>query len=305
MDDDVDDDDGSSSLPLPTRLESRLEDITLPSLDSTAAIKWQRRRQRRNLQKQTQSLFERSLWMAQCWTEKGLKAASTAVTDQDWQRALDCWDNALEIYQTLTPNHTQVANVQNNRGIALGKLKRSNLALQALYQALQIRQLELQEVRTTSSLLVVVSTLHNIANVQQEVGNLSEALRVLVQAKHTLWNTNTTTKEAENNGHKDDCSDRSKWHQSARLCVAMGHLYYQAEHWKDAKEAYNDAQAVYQQLLADDDGLRNEVLIQELWNVKADLKEVEEAQLLDASSLEPSLQPVQQQLDQLSFIIEP
>jgi hypothetical protein len=69
-------------------------------------------------------------------------------------------------------------------------------------------------------------------------------------------------------------------------------LYYQADHWKDAQEAYSDALAVYQRLLSttksstsnsdddindhdDHDHLLDDVLRQELWSVYADIKELE------------------------------
>jgi tetratricopeptide (TPR) repeat protein len=181
--------------------------------------------------------------MAQSWNEKGLHAASNAHTEEEWRYALECWNNSLEIYQTLTPNSQQVANVQNNRGIALGKIHRTTEALRALREALRIRKLFLLQdaddddddpssssSTTDDPLLVVVGTLHNIANVQQEANQLPDALQTLAEAKHTLWNTTPGTTVVEDDGDGGDSDEESrrrrhlkeKWHQSARICVAMG-----------------------------------------------------------------------------------
>eukprot|EP00536_Pseudo-nitzschia_multiseries_P014881 jgi/Psemu1/40455/gm1.40455_g len=58
-----------------------------------------------------------------------------------WGSALVCWNNALEVYRSLLgPSHERVADVQNNRGIALGKLRRFGEALEALGMALEARK---------------------------------------------------------------------------------------------------------------------------------------------------------------------
>jgi hypothetical protein len=154
-------------------------------------------------------------------------------------------------------------------------------------------------------ILVLVSTLHNIANVHQEAGQLSQALQVLVQAKDVLWKDVNDTEDDDGDGGDNDKDKKrrniylrpgvrhggerqrrhrhpQRWHQSARLCTAMGHVYYQAEHWKDAKEAYHDALEIYERLIRPHDDNENEeqqdLLIEELLNVRADIYELNERQ---------------------------
>jgi tetratricopeptide (TPR) repeat protein len=300
----------------PTNLTWQLDQA---ALSPTSAHRWQQRRARRNQQKAT-PILQRSLGMAKAWNAKGLQAAQHL----QWTHALECWDNALEIYTALLGNqHGHVANVQNNRGIALGKLQRTHPALQALHAALAIRHSQWQKAKSNSvassddgndddddesssnsnsssndssdggnpvvtssdPVLVVVSTLHNIANVHQEAGDYSQALQVLVQAKQTLWwQDDNPEEEAAAAAAQDNALVHSttpaatdaaalKWHQAARLCAAMGHVYYQAGgcHWKDAREAYHDALHVYQRLVKSHPQLQSE-----LQAVQADLEELDD-----------------------------
>lgn len=338
-----------------------------PSMVSSTAQQQQQQQQRyrlrrakRNAQKASIPIVQRSLCLAQTWNQKGLDlAAATATATADpnnvthsWTRALQCWDNALEIYSTLLgPLHPHVANVQNNRGIALGKLQQTPQALQALHVALDIRQCALSRRRqqkqsqqqqsqqqdgddddcssnashdssssstsTSSSpqqqqqhqgdadnvdpdsVLVVVSTLHNIANVHQEAGNYSQALQTLVQAKQTLWQQSPPPRDDDDNDDDDDerlnmsdsnsTDNAEKWHQSARLCAAMGSVYYQAQQWKDAREAYQDALHLYQELVVSvqehpaQPQQQPQQLRDELFAVRADLEELDEWYFLQPS----------------------
>jgi tetratricopeptide (TPR) repeat protein len=228
--------------------------------------------------------------MAKTWNTRGLEAAQHS----NWNQALESWDNALEIYQTLlSSSHTHVANVQNNRGIALGKLQRTDEALQALQRALEIRQNNHDD--TATATLTVVTTLHNIANVHQETGNFADALRVLALAKDMLWTTTNNNNNIDNDTRLSLTFPR--WHQSARLCTAMGHVYHQAEQWRDAREAYHDALHIYQRLVDFVDAHHTtdrprlaepsppppppprDSLVHELWAVRADLEEMETRRL--------------------------
>jgi tetratricopeptide (TPR) repeat protein len=61
-----------------------------------------------------------------------------------------------------------------------------------------------------------------MANVLHQVGNLQAALEVFGQAKALHPNATDPI-------------------QTARICTAMGHVYYQAKQWVDARDAFQDA----------------------------------------------------------------
>lgn len=211
------------------------------------------RRERRN----KRTVFQRSLTLAQGWNNKGLAMAGNGTraeqqhqqqqqARQYWDSALECWDNALEIYRSLLgESHERVADVQNNRGIALGKLGRFDKAFEALGIALKARKKQQQysgesyndTAAPTAS--AIVSTLHNIANVFRDAGNPSEALRVLAEAQQTL-NVHSRNSTLHQKHHS--------WHQSARLSTAIGHVYYESHAWREARSAYGEALTTYNQL---------------------------------------------------------
>ena len=214
------------------------------------------RRERRN----KLTVFQRSLTLAQGWNNKGLAMAGNATRAEQqhppsssnpwWESALECWDNALEIYRSLLgESHERVADVQNNRGIALGKLGQFEKAFEALGMALEARKKQHhrghnqqeEETEIAPSCAAIVSTLHNIANVFRDAGNPSEALRILAEAQQTL----------ELQHDDDDCSWHHlhhSWHQSARLSTAIGHVYYESQAWREARTAYGEALTMYYQL---------------------------------------------------------
>ena len=247
------------------------------------------RRERRN----KLTIVQRSMTLAQGWNNKGLTMAGTATkVEQEyqhqggcnnglpqhqqqqqgqacpehwWESSLECWDNALEIYRSLLGEyHERVADVQNNRGIALGKLGRFDEALLALGMALEARKKQeqrregdhssnnsnspfknpqqQQESPDVSTSAAIVSTLHNIANVFRDAGNPSEALRVLVEAQDTLKDSVGEVSCCPIY-HRQHC-----WHQWARLSTAIGHVNFESESWRDARTAYGEALEIYEKL---------------------------------------------------------
>eukprot|EP00980_Cylindrotheca_fusiformis_P008549 scaffold1813_cov109-Cylindrotheca_fusiformis.AAC.7 len=158
------------------------------------------------------------------WNAKGLTKAKLG----QWKQALACWDKALEIRQQMASPSSrkdalEVANTWNNRGIAQGKLGQFDKAMFSLHRAYEIRCSQLG-----SNHSQVISTLHNIANVHQQQGNLTLALEVFGNAKNRLLSNS-----------KDDSAKNPML--VARICTAIGHVYYQAQQWVDSKDAYQDA----------------------------------------------------------------
>ncbi len=218
------------------------------------------RRERRN----KLTVFQRSLTLAQGWNNKGLAMAGNATRAEQhhqhqqqspkqwWESALECWDNALEIYRSLLgESHERVADVQNNRGIVLGKLGKFEEAFEALGMALEARKKQHDrchnknrnsEQETAPSSSAIVSTLHNIANVFRDAGKPSEALRILVEAQQTLQLQGPTNKTLSLHHLHHSL------HQSARLSTAIGHVYYESQAWREARTAYGEALSKYHQL---------------------------------------------------------
>ena len=169
------------------------------------------------------------------WNAKGL----TKAKQGRWEAALACWDNALEIrLQICDPSclkdQLEVANTWNNRGIALGKLGQYHNAIQALEEAYQIRKALLDPGHPQ-----VVSTLHNIANVHQQQGDLTTALQVFGTAKSLL--VQSLVAASASLGHSHTAANNTDPMLLARICTAIGHIYYQAQQWIDSRDAYQDA----------------------------------------------------------------
>jgi len=174
---------------------------------------------------------KRSMALGNGWNAKGL----TKAKQGRWDAALACWDNALDIrLQISDPRYAkdqlEVANTWNNRGIALGKLGQYHNAIQALQEAYQIRNVLLGEGHQQ-----VVSTLHNIANVHQQQGDLTTALQVFGKAKNLLAKSSSSTTGGSKKITNTDPM------LLARICTAIGHIYYQAQQWVDSRDAYQDA----------------------------------------------------------------
>lgn len=242
------------------------ETTTTSATDSSDALQRRIRRPR-----SPHSIYRKSIAMGNAWNAKGLAKAQQGL----WAEALGCWDNALEIrVHLLGRNHLDVANIYNNRGIALGKVGRTTEALESLQNALEIRW-HLWELSTDKCYDPILSTLHNMANVHQQAGDLQQALHVFGQARE-LGSRQTNNMSM------------------ARICVAMGHVYYQAEHWIDARDAYLDAvqlyraerrlqqQQVKQTQTQDDDMLTAAILTcqQELADVERDIHDLDRRLIL-------------------------
>jgi tetratricopeptide (TPR) repeat protein len=155
--------------------------------------------------------------LGNAWNAKGLRKA------QEGQRegALNCWDRALAIRKDLDPKR-DLANTMNNRGIALGKLGQYQAACDSLTNALHYYHDDDgddDDDKTKENEIIMANTLHNLANVHQQAGNLPLALQVFRNAK-------------------DACRDNL---QLGRVCTAMGHAYVEAQQWKDARSSYQEA----------------------------------------------------------------
>jgi tetratricopeptide (TPR) repeat protein len=204
------------------------------------------------------------------WNAKGLKKAREGL----WKDALACWDVALELrLPLLPPTSEEVANTWNNRGIALGKLGDYLQALESLNKALEIRLHNNNnsnnddngngstKKKTTS---VIISTYHNIANVHQQAGDYNKALAIFGIAKALCY-------------EGGDAKDYPSMVSMARLCTAMGHVYYQAEQWVDARDAYYDAVWVYQQIVVVAEHKHHHAELKEL---RKDIREIDQKIIL-------------------------
>jgi len=207
-----------------------------PRIPSNSRVQTNKTPTRTRTLTNTPGIFKkRSMALGNGWNAKGL----TKAKQGQWEAALACWDNALEIRLQITDpscrkDQLEVANTWNNRGIALGKLGQYHNALEALEEAYQIRNALLGG--DTEGHPQVVSTLHNIANVHQQQGDLTTALKVFGKAKSLL------AKSAyQNNGNNGNKSNNNDPMLLARICTAIGHIYYQAQQWIDSRDAYQDA----------------------------------------------------------------
>jgi hypothetical protein len=209
----------SSSLSSPhKRLDRQLfpADITSPSKSISASSKLTPPRHPTSMLNKTppkeSPFYKKSIQIGNGWNAKGLKKAKQGL----WGDALACWDNALEIRsQVLGDSHLDVANTYNNRGIALGKLGKWESAVQSLEKALEIRT----KVGVQGS-----SIIHNIANVHHQAGDFEGAIQLFCYSKRVQQQ-----------------ADQGKANQLQVQCIAIGHIYYEALQYRDAREAYLDA----------------------------------------------------------------
>eukprot|EP00980_Cylindrotheca_fusiformis_P028709 scaffold22639_cov105-Cylindrotheca_fusiformis.AAC.3 len=162
------------------------------------------------------------------WNAKGLQKAKQGL----WQDALNCWDRALAI--DSSGNHDRVAKTYNNRGIALGKLGQYKDACHSLNIALQYytskSNTTMEEYNRN---MITANTLHNLANVHQQAGKLILALQVFQKAKDAC----TKAIAAATTTNKGNTAKL----QLGRVCTAMGHVFVEAQQWKDAKRSYQEA----------------------------------------------------------------
>lgn len=181
------------------------------------------------------------------WNAKGLQKA----TKQDWEGALQCFENALQVrIQVLGENHRVVANTMNNAGIAMGRLGREQEAMGHLEKALKIRTL----LHGTNH-ADVAATLHNIGNVRQQMADYQGALESFTKAKRILAQL---------------LGDSSV--QVARAWNAIGHVHFEAHDFTGAHDAYTHAHDAFRRAGRPEDDI-------EVEQTKLDLEEAE--QLLD------------------------
>ena len=192
---------------------------------------------------------QRSIATGNGYNAKGI----TKARQGRWVDALSCWENALEIRSQIassppndgdipqdSPNQLllDVANTQNNIGIALGKLNRTDEAVASLQIALAIRQQEYRYSDSGRGHPEIAATLHNLGNVFQQAGDFLRAIDYFGECRYyqELWHGTVTHVEV------------------ARACLAMGHTYHQAGEFHDAQAAYHDALQIFAQVgLSKDD----------------------------------------------------
>lgn len=164
---------------------------------------------------------KRSIAIGNGWNAKGLHKAKKG----SWESALTCWENALEIRsQVLGETHPDVANTCNNIGIALGKLDRYDEAIEILERALELRAKH----HGTREHVEVAATLHNIGNVLHAAQDCAGAIQC-------FWDAKLLQEQLLGPHHV----------QVARACVAIANVYYEAQQYEDAREAYCDALQVF------------------------------------------------------------
>lgn len=160
---------------------------------------------------------QKSISIGNGYNSKGLHKARQG----DYVGALKCFEDALAVRtQIYGDTHIDVANSYNNIGIALLKLNRLDEAVGNLQKALEIR-------RKTENLTEVAATLHNLGNVFQQQGNFATAIQYFLESRDLQEDTLGNHIEV------------------ARACVAIGHTYYQAELFQDARLAYMDALRIF------------------------------------------------------------
>lgn len=157
------------------------------------------------------------------WNAKGLQKAKIG----EWEDALLCWENALEIrLQILGENHSDVSNTLNNMGIALGRLGRCDEAMTLLNRALKIRT---RVHGANVHHLEIAATLHNIGNVFQQMKDYDGALRCFEETKRAqvaiLSEHDVLVARTEN---------------------AIGHLNYECNRFEEALDAYESARDIFQ-----------------------------------------------------------
>lgn len=170
------------------------------------------------------NIYSKSIGFGNSYNAKGIEQARMGV----WNEALHLWEKALEVRLcVLGDKHVDVANTYNNIGIAQGKLGLQVEALQSLRKALDIRKDYYGLVHKE-----VAATLHNIGNVYQQNGELEAALQCFFECKVQQEHIMGSSQHAE----------------VARACIAIGHCYYEADAYVDAREAYMDALTIFRSI---------------------------------------------------------
>jgi len=212
-----------------------------------------------NLSPSIHSFRKQSIMIGNGWNAKGLEKAQQGK----WDKALACWENALEIrQQVLGDDHSDVANTWNNIGIALGKLERFTAALAAMQKALELRI----SAHGTEKHTEVAATYHNLANIHQQAENYQEALKLLA----------TSMSISQSLLGKKDI-------QVARTRMAMGHAHFDAQEYLEARTAYREALGIMEicHRAGDRGGLDCSLEIEQC---QMDIQETEQLLLANASA---------------------
>lgn len=193
---------------------------------------------------------QRSISIGNGWNAKGLAKAKLG----NWEDALMCWENALEIRtQVLGEDHVDVANTYNNMGIAYGRIGQISQALSFLENALDIRTKHYGENHPQ-----VAATLHNMGNALQQAGELDAAVDCFARAKNI----------------QQDLYNDHHHIQVARASLAMGHAYYQGKHYEKAHEAFCESLGIFERLSAEEDEGGTKYA-SEIRDTRADVQELE------------------------------
>jgi tetratricopeptide (TPR) repeat protein len=162
------------------------------------------------------------------WNSEGLQNAKVG----QWEKAVYCWENALEIrLQLLGDYHPDVANTWNNMGIALGKMRDHDRAMMCLNRTLEIRTFWILQHSSSGSNthnqdLEIAATIQNMGNILQQMNDYNGALACFEQAKATQIAV------------KEDFL-------VARTCAAMGRLHFENLKLDEALDSYKDALLFY------------------------------------------------------------
>ncbi|KAI2500199.1 hypothetical protein MHU86_14274 [Fragilaria crotonensis] len=161
------------------------------------------------------------------WNAEGLQNAKTG----QWEKAVYCWENALEIrLQLLGDYHPDVANTWNNMGIALGKVGEHDRAMMCLNRTLEIRTFWIQHASAGNNKhnqdLEIAATIQNIGNILQQMNDYNGALACFEQAKATQIAV------------KEDFL-------VARTCTAMARLHLENLKVDMALDSYKEALSFY------------------------------------------------------------
>lgn len=203
-----------------TLLQQRKPPILLPTLRRTQESDRDPLIQPRKEEVTPSPFLQRSIYMGNKYNARGIEKAQKG----EWDAALQQWQDALEIRsQIFGPSHIDVANVCNNIGIAYGKLHQYSNALLYLHRAFDIRIEQGDD--------EVATTLHNIGNIYQQMNELTISIQYFVQCKRLQEEMVPTPRM-----------------DVARTCIAIGHTYCLAQAFGDAREAYGDALAIFQEM---------------------------------------------------------
>jgi tetratricopeptide (TPR) repeat protein len=237
------------------------------------------------------SFHKRSVLIGNGWNAKGLSKAQIGR----WRDALSCWENALEIRkQVLGDEHVDTANTYNNIGIALGKLNRVHEAISSLQMALEIRSNNMmmmmveQDQRQQQQLRVqqVAATLHNLANVHQQAGDLKMAMANLEKSIDLLL------KQQQQQQPLVDDHDDNEHHDSvhlARAHVALGHVYYEAQQLHKAQQSYRQGLEILMQRCSHAEA--DQYCEAEIESIQTDLDEIAELLRCNSSSNDEAALP--------------